>query len=151
MERPKLNLDINKSVDVELLYDNPVSGSSQYGQYYLYSVRSDNREYSFFAPAELHHQMKSYKRGDIIQITRLGAKRGNKIVSTYAVSAAQQNGNHVDEEEPQIKRNSVTRDLFTIMLESLRDAYQIQKELEDVPVDINKIGISMFISRMQNK
>jgi len=39
-QRTKLELPINRPVEIELLYDEPVTGKSQYGQYYMYAVNS---------------------------------------------------------------------------------------------------------------
>ena len=59
MERRKMDLKMNQPVVLELLFEEPVVGNSTYGEYFLYAVKQgNNEEYNFFAPIELHEQMK---------------------------------------------------------------------------------------------
>jgi hypothetical protein len=37
--RPKLNIPLNNMIIIELLFDEPVTGKNQYGNYYLYAVK----------------------------------------------------------------------------------------------------------------
>ena len=48
MEREKLELEVNKSVRLMLLFDSCIEGESQYGKYYMYGVRNGEEEYNFF-------------------------------------------------------------------------------------------------------
>ena len=54
-QRKKLELQLNQPVQIELMFDTPVIGQSQYGEYYLYAVKNGDgaTEYSFFAPDEV--------------------------------------------------------------------------------------------------
>ena len=83
--RQKLELSVNTPTQIELLYDECVSGENQYGAYYLYAVKCNGAEYSFFPSEALHRELQKYRRGDKIKITRLSAFRGSKLVSTYEV------------------------------------------------------------------
>lgn len=93
MQRPKLELPINQPVTAEFIFDEPVTGSSQYGPYYMYALQVGNTEYSFFSPADLHEKLKLFRKGDKVTLTKLAAQRGNKLITVYdAVKLA--NGKH---------------------------------------------------------
>jgi len=49
MERKKLELEVNKSIRLALLFDSPITGESQYGKYYMYGVKNGDTEYSFYS------------------------------------------------------------------------------------------------------
>ena len=83
--RNKLELPVNTQVTVTLLYDEPVIGDNQYGQYYMYAVKNNGGEYAFFAPLEVHQELKNLKRGESATITKLAAQRGKKLITTYDV------------------------------------------------------------------
>jgi hypothetical protein len=71
-ERKKLELELNKTQSLELLFDEPMIGQSRYGEYYLYTVKNGtDEEYSFFAPAEVNDQIKPLRKGDRFEITKL--------------------------------------------------------------------------------
>ncbi|MDZ7763776.1 MAG: hypothetical protein U5K00_05040 [Melioribacteraceae bacterium] len=62
VQRQKLELQVNKPVEVELVYDDPVTGENQYGEYFLYAVKtSDGSEYAFLPPREVHEALKISK------------------------------------------------------------------------------------------
>lgn len=147
-QRTKLELPLNQPVDIELLYDEPVSGNSSYGNYNLYAVSVKGIEYSFFPTAEVHEQIKSLKKGSRATITKLASQRGNKLVTTFDVKLA-------DAKVP-VPVSQTTTDslqeteshdhLFEIMLNCYRDALEISKELNGM-ADSEKIAITLFIAR----
>ena len=150
-QRAKLELPLNKPVELELLYDEPVSGSSQFGKYSLFAVLSDGVEYSFFAPEEINDQLKSYHKGEKVIVTKLAAQRGTKLVTTYEVKAS-----GVKERVrqpisyPESTEESAERDrYFEVMLQSYRDGLEISRELNGM-ADPEKIAVTLFIARSKS-
>lgn len=146
-QRTKLELELNKPTEIELLYDECVSGNSQYGGYYLYAVKSEGKEWSYFPTESVHEEIKSLRRGDKAVITKLASKRGSKIVTTYdvqikdAVSVPKTNDqNDFDDTDEHTDR------YYEVILQSYRDALKIQGELNGL-VDVNKIAVTLFIAR----
>ena len=140
-ERKKLELELNRTQSLELLFDEPMVGQSRYGEYYLYSVKNGtDEEYSFFAPAEVNDQIKSLRKGDRFEITKLAEQKGTKIITKYEVKVKQQtptnNNNH------QVQKDNY----FDAMLTSYQDALKIQEQLNGM-VDVNRIAITLFIAR----
>ena len=161
-QRQKLEFAINTPTEITLLYDEPISGSSQYGNYNLYAVASNGIEYSLFAPDVVHEQLKTLCMGESAIVTKLAAQRGNKIVTAYDVVLPKKaetvtaNNNikpyvELDEEpQPQVSKGKVGADpTYQIMLNSLRDAVAITNELGGM-VDANRIGITLFIARSKS-
>ena len=80
-ERKKLELELNKTAHLELLFDNPVTGQSRYGDYFLYMVKDQSGvEYSLFAPDEVHEKLKDLKKGDRFSLTKEAGQNGKKII-----------------------------------------------------------------------
>jgi hypothetical protein len=121
-----------------LLYDEPVVGNSRYGEYYLYVVKNGTgEEYSFFAPDEVHEQIKQLKKGAKFTIVKLAEQRGTKIITKYDVTidaALSDSGNNSKDS------------YFEAMFASYDDAMKIQEKLNGM-VDVNRIAITLFIAR----
>ncbi|MDR3665666.1 MAG: hypothetical protein P4L35_02370 [Ignavibacteriaceae bacterium] len=144
-ERKKLDLKLNQPATLELLFEEPVVGQSTYGDYYLYAVKQgNNEEYNFFAPEELHEQLKGLHKGNKVEITKLAEQKGSKIITKYDLKVISNgNGKKVSDSET----NTVARDnYFDIMLASYLDALRIQENLNGM-VDVNKIAVCLFIAR----
>lgn len=147
-QRTKLELPINQPMEITLLYDEPISGKSQYGDYFMYAVAVGDEEYSYFAPAEVHAELNKLSKGDKAVITKIAAQRGNKLVTTYEVKPINakvevpilQSGTEQPEEPEQHDH------FFDIMMDSYRDALEISKELNGM-ADSEKIAITLFIAR----
>jgi hypothetical protein len=147
-QRTKLELPINQATELTLLYDEPISGKSQYGDYFMYAVAVGDEEYSYFAPAEVHAELNKLSKGDKAVITKIAAQRGNKVVTTYEVKPINakveipvaQTANEQPEEPEQHDH------FFDIMMDSYRDALEISKELNGM-ADSEKIAITLFIAR----
>ena len=89
-ERKKLELELNKTQSLELLFDEPMVGQSRYGEYFLYAVKNgSDQEYSFFAPEEVNEKIKTLRKGDRFEITKLAEQKGTKIVTKYDVKVLQ--------------------------------------------------------------
>lgn len=139
-ERKKLELELNKTVHLELLFDEPMVGQSRYGEYYLYAVKNGtDQEYSFFAPAEVNEQIKSLRKGERFEITKLAEQKGTKIVTSYDVKV--QKKNLVNE----INKNT-NDNFYELMLSSCRDAVKIQNELGGL-MDAKSLAVTLFIAR----
>ena len=144
-DRKKLDLKLNQPATLELLFEEPVVGNSSYGEYYLYAVKQgNNEEYNFFAPEELHEQMKGLHKGNKVEITKLAEQKGSKIMTKYDLKVISNgNGKKVSDNET----GSVQRDnYFDIMLASYLDAMRIQENLNGM-IDVNKIAVCLFIAR----
>jgi len=145
-QRPKLELKLNESTSIKLLYDDPIVGNSQYGEYYLYAIRNgDGNEYSFFAPKSVHDVLKDLKSGDEAVVTKLAAERGNKVVTTYHVESTK--NNNLPEQEDVTDESEFNPYLDT-MQQSLNDALSLKKKFEEV--NVNQLAVTIFISRMNN-
>ncbi len=147
-ERRKLELQLNIATEIELLYDEPVVGKSQYGDYYLYAVKSLDTEFAFFAPEEIHSELQNLKRGDKAIVTKSAQQRGHKLITKYIfelpnkeeladISHRQQNPL---EQKPQARDR-----MYEIMLDCYKDAAKLQNEFS--MVDIEKVAITLFIAR----
>ena len=150
-ERKKLELQLNKTEILELLFDEPVVGQSRFGEYYLYSVKDrKGEEYSFFAPDELHEKMKQLHKGNKVEVTKLAEQNGKKILTKYDLKLVR-NGTQptqpADNKEPKSNGNNGSKDTyFEAMLSSYEDAIKIQEKLNGM-VDVNRIAITLFIAR----
>jgi hypothetical protein len=151
--RTKLELPVNQPVNIELIYDEPVIGDNQYGQYYMYAVKSNGSEFAFFAPLEVHNELKNLRHSETAVITKLAAQRGSKLITKYVVESKSarkdepitvQEVNSVADESKTL--NKRTDKYFEIMLSSYQDALLIQEELNGM-VDVTRIAITLFIAR----
>jgi len=152
-ERRKLELQLNQPTEIELLYDDPVVGKSQYGDYFLYAVKTKEAEFAFFAPEEVHSELLNLKRGDKAIVTKSAMQKGSKLVTKYLIEVpvqlTQQHSQPVQEE--QANKQTFNPDKFyDVMLTSYKDALQIQSELNGM-VDVSRIAITLFIARSGKK
>jgi len=152
-ERRKLELQLNQPTEIELLYDDPVVGKSQYGDYFLYAVKTKEAEFAFFAPEEVHSELLNLKRGDRAIVTKSAMQKGNKLVTKYLIevadTTAKPSSEPVAEEQPSKQSNSTDK-FYDAMLTSYKDALQIQSELNGM-VDVSRIAITLFIARSGKK
>ena len=117
-------------------------GQSKYGEYYLYAVKNgSNTEYSFFAPTEVNEQIKTLRKGDRFEITKLAEKQGAKIITKFDVKVLE---NKPPAANPPLQPNK--DNYFEAMLASYQDALKIQEQLNGM-VDVNRIAITLFIAR----
>lgn len=135
-----MELVLNQATSLELLYDKPQIGNSQYGEYYLYAVRNGDgaTEYSYFAPPEVHDKLKDFKRGTKITITKSAEQKGNKIVTKYDINP--------EKEEVIENVDSFSDNYYELMLNSCKDAVKIQTELGGL-MDAKSIAVTLFIAR----
>ncbi len=116
-------------------------GQSRFGEYYLYAVKNGtDQEYSFFAPAEVNEQIKSLRRGERFEITKLAEQKGTKIVTSYKVEKK-----NLESPVNEINKNS-NDNFYELMLTSCRDAVKIQNELGGL-MDAKSLAVTLFIAR----
>ncbi|MFZ1289556.1 MAG: hypothetical protein WAR79_05680 [Melioribacteraceae bacterium] len=152
----KLELEINKPVTIELLYDEPVTGRSEFGNYNMYAISVNGNEYSYFAPDEVHLELIKLSKGGKAIITKIAAQRGSKLVTKYEVKLLNQPkpksevvsiGQAMEEILPEI--SDEPDEFFLIMKRSYSDALKINSELNGM-VDPAKIAITLFIARSKS-
>ena len=151
-QRAKLELQLNKPLEIELLYDEPVTGNNAYGNYYLYAVKAGSNEYSFFAPETVHNELKILSRGDRAIVSKTAQQKGSKVVTNYHVTLPD-----IPEEEIKSPVNDPSTATATktktktdcyadIMMRCYSDALAIQEELGTM-IDVSRIAITLFIAR----
>lgn len=147
MERPKMELEVNKPTRIKLLFNDCVEGSSKFGKYYLYAIQNGDgsTEYSLFAADELHKQLKLYKKDDELIVTKLAASRGNKIVVSWDVKKTNN-----DSQSMPLKQNngadSSDEFFYNQMERSFEDAIKLQNRFNGM-ANVNQIAITLFIQR----
>ena len=113
-------------------------GQSRFGEYYLYAVKNGtDQEYSFFAPAEVNEQIKTLRKGERFEITKLAEQKGTKIITKYDIKILPTTIN------PQPTTND---NFYELMLTSCRDAVKIQNELGGL-MDAKSLAVTLFIAR----
>ncbi|MGD1007306.1 MAG: hypothetical protein ABR980_08775 [Ignavibacteriaceae bacterium] len=161
--RQKLELPINQPITIELLFDDCVTGTSKYGNYFFYSVKVDGEEFSFFPPVEVHDQLKLMHKGDRAIVTKLAVQRGTKVATAFEVRPENKVPPQPSREAVETKDNKAIEDAevdkitddalaesaddyFQVMLSCYNDAFRLQKELNGM-IDIERAAITLFISR----
>jgi hypothetical protein len=143
--RPKLELNLNEEAPVKLLRDKPATGSSNYGPYYLYSVRHEGVEKSWFAPEELHAEIaqRGLKSVDEFAVRKVAVQDGKKLSSRLELVLSSNGKDHSTE-------NAVAGDgLRESLLQCIRDAVDIVKEsgIQFSNEELQKMATTLFIQR----
>ena len=60
----------NEEYNVTFKFDDPQTGTGQYGEWNRYGVDHKGKDSSFFASPGLHNRIKSFKQGDSIKIIK---------------------------------------------------------------------------------
>lgn len=142
-KKPKLELDLNRPVKIELLQEQPLIGTSRYGEYYLYNVRNGTgEELSYFADKEVHEKLKDLRKGDKAEICKRAEQKGSKIVTSFDVKVLQ---NNIESPEKANNKN-LDDNYYDLMLTSCRDAVRIQNELGGL-MDAKSLAVTLFIAR----
>ncbi|MFN3873984.1 MAG: hypothetical protein ACK4R9_13375 [Ignavibacterium sp.] len=155
-QRPKLEIPVNTSVEIELLYDDAIIGRNEYGDYFLYAIKSKGQEYSLFAHPEVHQALSKLSKGNRAIITKLVSQRGSRYIVRWDVQPVKQTetDNEIDDDAITNKINDQSEDeiskpkdhLYMILRSSYADALELQKELNGM-IDIEKAAITLFIAR----
>jgi hypothetical protein len=139
-ERKKLELELNKTVSLELLFDECVKGQSRYGDYFLYMVKDQSGvEYSLFAPEEVHEKLKDFRKGDRFSLTKEAGQNGKKIIIKFSVIKT-------ESKQPESTNGNTNDNFYDLMLTSCRDAVKIQNELGGL-MDAKSLAVTLFIAR----
>uniref|UniRef100_A0A7V3E7S0 Uncharacterized protein n=1 Tax=Ignavibacterium album TaxID=591197 RepID=A0A7V3E7S0_9BACT len=152
-QRPKLEVPVNSSVEIELLYDDAIVGRNEYGAYFLYAVKSKGQEYSLFAHPEVHEALSKLSKGDRAVITKLVNQRGSRYIVKWDVQPRKESVESNLSEEDDLTSAEQSSDepslkdhLYMILRSSYQDALDLQKELNGM-IDIEKAAITLFIAR----
>ena len=143
-DRKKLELNLNQPTQIELLFDKPTTGTSQFGEYYLYAVRNGDgsTEYSFFAPPEVHEKLKDHKKGSKAIITKSAVQKGSKILTNWDVQV----------QEVKVSTSDIAVNgkdtYFEAMLSSYEEALKIQEKFNGL-IDVNRVAITLYISKVK--
>ncbi len=70
METKQLKIPTNGSAVVEFMFDQPKTGTNNYGQWNLYGLKKDGEDVSLFATDLLHSKLQYYKTGDVVEIAK---------------------------------------------------------------------------------
>jgi hypothetical protein len=145
MKMKKLELNPNEKKILELRSDQPKTGKSSYGDYYLYTVKNGTGEdYSFFAPNEkVHEALKDLKRGIKFEITKTAKQSGKEIKVDYEVNVLEAKNSELPPPPP-------TQDDFyyTAMEKSFSDAIRIQNKFNGM-ANVNQLAVTIYISRLK--
>lgn len=135
---------MNKTVSLELLFDEPINGQSRYGPYWMYTLKNSvGEELLYFAPEEVNEQIKSLRKGDRFEITKHAEQKGTKIVTSYDVKVQKKN---LESPANEINKSNGTDYFYDLMLNSCRDAVRIQNELGGL-MDAKSLAVTLFIAR----
>jgi len=145
-QKPKIEFQVNTPTRIKLQNEKSKEGSSRIGAYHLYNIVNGDgtTEYSLFAVDELHEQLKKFKKDDELQITKLAASRGSKIVVTWEVKKL--NENVPAETTVTSQTNPEDEFYYSAMEKSFEEAARLQQKYNGV--NISQVGISLFIQRL---
>ncbi|MFA6455282.1 MAG: hypothetical protein WCW40_00565 [Bacteroidota bacterium] len=150
MNKPKLDLTLDKPVKLLLLKDKPYINSNNYGEFYLYSVKDeDGVEFSYFATSDVHEliQQHKLKSGSSFVLKKIASMNGKKMVPKVEFSI-------IGESEPQAVIPSVpgSDNLKEILLQCLVDAADVVKSagIQFSNDELQKLATTLFIQRARN-
>ena len=142
MERKKLELKPNEKINLELLFDNPIEGESQYGKYYMYGVQNGSEEFNFFAPLKVHEALRDKPKGTRFHLTKTAVQKGRKLVQDYEIKFS----NNDKQVTPETEKSD--SELFSSMLRSYDEATKLQAKYS--AVNLNQCAITLFIARTKS-
>ncbi|MBE0551683.1 MAG: hypothetical protein IH619_04810 [Ignavibacterium sp.] len=130
-------------MNLELLFNEPITGQSRYGSYWMYTLKDNTgEELLYFAPEEVNEQIKLLRKGERFEITKLAEQKGMKIVTKYEIK--------VEKKNPESAVHEINKDtndnFYDLMLSSCRDAVKIQTELGGL-MDAKSLAVTLFIAR----
>ncbi len=93
----------------------------------MYTLKEQSgEEVLFFAPEEVNEQIKTLKKGDRFEITKLAEQKGTKIVTRYDIKVERKN---LESPANELNKSNGGDYFYDLMLASCRDAVKIQNEL----------------------
>ena len=165
-QRPKLELALNKKTELTLLFDEPIIGQNRYGDYYLYCVKTNGTEYSWFPTEEVHRRISHLGKDDTFTIVKTARQSGKKLLTDYEIDIPvpakvaeilredvvthQVNYEGGDPQVDLSSDNCFSADHFyDIMMRSYKDALNISKELNG-NANVPQIATTLFIARSKS-
>jgi hypothetical protein len=142
MERKKLDLKPNEIMILELLFDSPIEGESQYGKYFMYGVKNGSEEYNFFAPLKVHEALKDKPKGTQFQITKTAVQKNKKLLTDFEIKFSN------NDKQVSPKTGNSDSELFSAMLKSYDEATKIQSKYS--AVSLNQCAVTLFIARTKS-
>jgi hypothetical protein len=138
-------VEFGQSKRLRLLRNEPITGSNNYGPYYLYPVVTEaGIEESFFAPEPLHTIIQEHKlrAGDEFILSRVqNGKPGSSKLELSLVSAATSSSQPADSSD----------NLRETLLKCVRDASSIVQEVKEEVAfrveDLRSLSLTLFIAR----
>lgn len=131
-------------MNLELLFDEPITGQSRYGPYWMYTLKNSlGEELLYFAPEEVNEQIKSLKKGDRFEVTKLAEQKGTKIVTRYDIKVEKKT---LESPANELNKSNGGDYFYDLMLTSCRDAVRIQNELGGL-MDAKSLAVTLFIAR----
>lgn len=148
MNKPKLDLILDRPIKLTLLKDKPYIGNNNYGEFYLYSVKDDEGvEYSYFAETHIHTLIQEHKlkSGSSFILTKIASQNGKKISAKVEFSI-------VGESEQPSQIFPGQDNLKDLMLQCLIDASEVVKQagLQFSNDELQKLATTIFIQRCRN-
>lgn len=150
MNKPKLDLQLEKPIQLTLLKDKPYIGNNNYGEFYLYSAKDENGiEYSYFADASVHSLIQEHKlkSGSSFVLQRVAVMNGKKMSSKVEFSI-------IGEAEPlpSVSSTPGSDNLKEILLQCLVDAAEVVKStgIQFSNDELQKLATTLFIQRARN-
>lgn len=150
MNKPKLELLLDKPIKLTLLKDKPYVSENSYGPFYLYSTKDENGiEYSYFAENSIHQLIQEHKlkAGSSFVLQRVATMNGKKTGSKVEFSI-------IGEPEPTSTSplSPSADNLKSILLTCLKDAADAVREagLQFNSQEVERIAVAIFIQRSRN-
>jgi hypothetical protein len=150
MNKPKLDLLLDRPIKLTLLKDKPYIGNNNYGEFYLYSAKDENGvEYSYFADASVHNLIQEHKlkSGSSFVLQRVATMNGKKMSSKVEFSI-------IGESEPvqQFPSSFGSDNLKELLLQCVRDAADVVKAagIQFNNDELQKLATTLFIQRSRN-
>ncbi|MHB1050592.1 MAG: hypothetical protein ACYC09_10965 [Bacteroidota bacterium] len=150
MNKPKLELLLDKPIKLTLLKDKPYVGQNNYGEFYLFNVKDEQGiEYSYFADASIYNMILEHKlkAGSSFVLQRVAVMNGKKMSSKVEFSI-------IGEPEPvQQTPSSVGSDnLKELLLQCVRDAADVVKAagIQFNNDELQKLATTLFIQRSRS-
>lgn len=126
------------------MFDEPITGQSRYGPYWMYTLKNSlGEEVLYFAPEEVNEQIKNLRKGDRFEIIKLGEQKGAKIITRFEVKVEKKN---LESPANELNKSNGTDYFYDLMLTSCRDAVKIQNELGGL-MDAKSLAVTLFIAR----
>ena len=121
---PTLQIKYNTAYPVELLYDQPKQGESQYGKYNLYGLAYNGEQYGLFAEDALHEKLSQFKKGNHVVIER---SQGDKGQLQWQVSPQNGSPSHASTVETIDKRTMEIYRSLALKIATMSIGQSLQK------------------------